>query len=204
MMNRLKNGSHTLMSLALNSVSHMKEAPVYYYAEYESPIGNLTMASNADAVCGLWLDGQKYHGATIPEEMTRNDNDTVLKEFSKWLDAYFKGKQPSIDAVALDPIGSDFRKAVWQKLKEIPYGELTSYGEIASELKAERGKASALAVGGAVGHNPISIIIPCHRVVGADGSLTGYAGGLERKIWLLEHEGVDMDKLYVPKKGTAL
>ena len=104
----------------------------------------------------------------------------------------------------LTPIGSDFRQAVWQKLLEIPYGEVVTYGSIAQALKEERGKASALAVGGAVGYNPISIIIPCHRVVGSDGSLTGYAGGLSRKIWLLKHEGVNMEHLYTPKRGTAL
>ncbi len=93
---------------------------------------------------------------------------------------------------------------MWKRLIAIPHGDFTTYGAIASELKRERGKASALAVGGAVGHNPISIIIPCHRVVGSDGSLTGYAGGIERKLWLLEHEGVDTRELYVPKRGTAL
>ena len=177
---------------------------MYCYSEYESPVGNLTMASDGTAVCGLWLDGQKYHGASIPEEMVRDDDAAGLEELRSWLDAYFAGERPSITDVLLAPIGSDFRQAVWKKLVEIPYGELTTYGEIARSLKRERGKASALAVGGAVGHNPISIVIPCHRVVGSDGSLTGYAGGLERKSWLLRHEGADMEKLYVPKKGTAL
>ena len=177
---------------------------MYYYSEYESPVGTLTIASDGAAVCGLWLDGQKYHGGTIPEDMQRDDDAAGFAELRDWLDAYFAGKRPSVESVPLAPIGSEFRQAVWQKLLEIPYGEVTTYGEIAQALKAERGKASALAVGGAVGHNPISIIIPCHRVVGSDGSLTGYAGGIKRKTWLLEHEGVDMDKLYAPKKGTAL
>lgn len=177
---------------------------MYYFTEYESPVGTLTLASDGEAICGLWLNGQKYHGASIPEMMKRDDDAAGFIELRDWLDAYFAGKRPSIVSVPLAPIGSDFRQAVWQKLIEIPYGKLTTYGAIAKELKEERGKASSLAVGGAVGHNPISIIIPCHRVVGADGSLTGYAGGLERKTWLLNHEGVDMSHLYVPNRGTAL
>lgn len=181
-----------------------KEKCMYYRSEYASPVGTLTLASDGQAVCGLWLDGQKYHGATIPEEMVPDDDAAGFAELRSWLDAYFSNAPQPIDTVPLAPIGSAFQRAVWDKLIQIPYGGLTTYGAIAAELKQERGKASALAVGGAVGHNPISIIIPCHRVVGADGSLTGYAGGLERKIWLLEHEGVDMDGLYVPKKGTAL
>lgn len=177
---------------------------MYYYSEYDSPVGTLTIASDGAAVCGLWLEGQKYHGGTVPEEMERNDDAGGFAELRAWLDAYFAGEVPDPSSVPLAPIGSEFRQAVWQKLLQIPYGELTTYGDIAKALKEERGKASALAVGGAVGHNPISIIIPCHRVVGSDGSLTGYAGGLARKTWLLEHEGVDMGKLYVPKQGTAL
>ncbi|WP_172134974.1 methylated-DNA--[protein]-cysteine S-methyltransferase [Adlercreutzia sp. ZJ473] len=177
---------------------------MYCCSEYDSPMGKLTIASDGVAVCGLWLEGQKYHGATVSEEMVRSDEAGGLAELRAWLDAYFAGERPDPASVPLAPIGSEFRQAVWQKLLEIPYGELTTYGAIAQALKEERGKASALAVGGAVGHNPISIIIPCHRVVGADGSLTGYAGGLARKTWLLEHEGVDMGNLYAPKKGTAL
>ena len=181
-----------------------RRGTVYYYSEYDSPVGKLTIASDGSAVCGLWLEGQKYHGGTVPEEMVRNDGAGGFAELHAWLDAYFGGEQPDPSDVPLAPIGSEFRQAVWRRLLEIPYGKLTTYGAIAKALKEERGKASALAVGGAVGHNPISIIIPCHRVVGSDGSLTGYAGGLSRKMWLLEHEGVDMEDLYVPKKGTAL
>ncbi len=177
---------------------------MYYCSEYDSPVGKLTIASDGAAVCGLWLEGQKYHGGSVPEEMVRNDEAGGFAELRAWLDDYFAGGRPDPASVPLAPIGSEFRQAVWRKLLEIPYGGLTTYGAIAQALKEERGKASALAVGGAVGHNPISIIIPCHRVVGSDGSLTGYAGGIARKAWLLEHEGVDMESLYVPKKGTAL
>lgn len=177
---------------------------MFYSTTYESPVGTLTLASDGHALCGLWLDGQKYHGGSIPETMEPDAAAPAFAEARAWLDAYFAGKRPRIADVPLAPIGSDFRQDVWRILAEIPYGELTTYGQIAAQLKETRGRASALAVGGAVGHNPISIIIPCHRVVGADGSLTGYAGGLARKTWLLEHEGVDMAELYVPKKGTAL
>lgn len=177
---------------------------MYYFSEYESPVGTLTIASDGEAICGLWMDGQKYHGGTVPSPMERDDNAAGFAELREWLDAYFAGDTPSTDTLALRPIGSEFRQAVWQELLAIPYGELTTYGKIANTLKAKRGKASALAVGGAVGHNPISIVIPCHRVVGSDGSLTGYAGGIERKARLLELEGVDMDALYVPTRGTAL
>lgn len=176
----------------------------YHFSEYDSPVGTLTIASDGEALCGLWLDGQKYHGASVPEDMTRDDTAKPFDAVRDWLDAYFAGERPSIADVPLAPIGSEFRQAVWRKLIEIPYGELSTYGDIATALKKERGKASALAVGGAVGHNPVSIIIPCHRVVGADGSLTGYAGGIERKKLLLELEGVDMDALYTPTRGTAL
>lgn len=179
---------------------------MFYSTEYASPVGTLTLASNGKAICGLWLDGQKYHSATIPEETTPYPDATGFDELRSWLDAYFVGKHPAIDDVPLAPRGSEFQQMVWRMLTEIPHGETTTYGAIAKQVERERAgrKTSALAVGGAVGHNPISIIIPCHRVVGADGSLTGYAGGLARKTWLLEHEGVDMSHLYVPTKGTAL
>ena len=177
---------------------------MYYMTEYDSPVGKLTLASDGEAVCGLWLEGQKYHGDTVGAPMKRDDEAGGFSQLRAWLDAYFAGERPAIGLVPLAPIGSDFRQAVWRKLIAIPYGETTTYGRIAEELRVERGKASALAVGGAVGHNPISIIIPCHRVVGADGSLTGYAGGIARKTWLLDHEGADMSRFYVPKRGTAL
>lgn len=179
---------------------------MYYSTEYESPVGTLTLASDGKAICGLWLDGQKYHGATIPAAMERDDGAPGFGELRRWLDAYFAGERPAIADVPLAPIGSEFQRRVWRLLTEIPYGEVTTYGALAEQVARERGgrRTAPLAVGGAVGHNPISIIIPCHRVVGSDGSLTGYAGGLTRKTWLLEHEGVDMAGLYVPKKGTAL
>lgn len=178
---------------------------MFHSVEYDthSPVGKLTLASNGDAICGLWMQGQRYYLDTLPEKPVPQDDD-VLKEFRSWLDAYFAGKKPAINSLPLAPIGSEFRQKVWQILCEIPYGQVTTYGEIAQEIKARGGKAAPIAVGGAVGHNPISITIPCHRVVGSDGSLTGYSGGVNKKLWLLEFEGVDMSRLYVPKKGTAL
>lgn len=180
----------------------------YISAELGLPIGRITICSDGASLCGLWMEGQKYFGGTIPGEMApvTTESDPVLKAVALWLDAYFAGREPDLNELPLAPIGSAFRQIVWDILKEIPYGEVTTYGDIACEVAGRLGKKtmSSLAVGGAVGHNPISIIIPCHRVVGANGSLTGYAGGLDKKLWLLEHEGVDVSKLFRPTKGTAL
>ena len=142
----------------------------------------------------------------MKEEIKENKNERILIKTKKWLDEYFNGKKPEITELDLAPIGSEFAKNVWKILCEIPYGKVTTYGEIAKKMAKimHKEKMSAQAVGGAVGHNPISIIIPCHRVVGANGSLTGYAGGIDKKIYLLKHEQVNMENLFVPKKGTAL
>ena len=172
---------------------------------YASPIGELLLAAEGGSLCGLWLAGQKYFAAGLTEPVEAPEA-PVLRLAGKWLDAYFAGQRPEIRELPLAPKGSTFRQRVWKLLCEIPYGEVTTYGELAKRLAVETGRdtMSAQAVGGAVGHNPISIIIPCHRVVGADGSLTGYAGGIRKKLWLLRHEGVDTDGLYLPKRGTAL
>ncbi|MDR1883217.1 MAG: methylated-DNA--[protein]-cysteine S-methyltransferase [Prevotella sp.] len=170
---------------------------------YESPFGGITLASDGEALTGLWFDKQKYFGGTLSPE---NDEKQlpVFEKTREWLDCYFGGSEPDfMPAVKLD--GSEFRLAVWEILKQIPYGQRITYGEIAAEIARRRNVGmSAQAVGGAVGHNPISIIVPCHRVVGTNGSLTGYAGGIERKIGLLKLERVNMEKLFVPKKRTAL
>ena len=136
----------------------------------------------------------------LAREMRATREFSVLKEAKEWLDRYFAGEKPLINELKLAPEGSDFRKAVWKILCEIPYGETFTYGEIAETLAKRNGvkKMSAQAVGGAVGHNPISIIIPCHRVVGKNGSLTGYAGGVDKKQKLLALEGADMSALFVP------
>ena len=177
---------------------------MHAYSEFDSPCGTITAASDGSAVCGLWFEGHKYMQESLPEKSVRNDADPVLVQLKGWLDAYFAGKRPAINELPLAPVGTDFRQSVWRALREIPYGQTVSYGELAQQVASERGKASARSVGGAVGHNPISIVVPCHRVVGADGSLTGFGGGIANKVRLLEHEGVDMTRLYVPKKGTAL
>lgn len=179
---------------------------MFYKTDYNSPIGKITLGANENNIVGLWMAGQKYFGDTVNEEMYPKDDLTVFQKTKKWLDRYFDGEKPEISELPLAPIGGEFRQAVWKILCEIPYGQVITYGEIAHKIARQRGlkKMSAQAVGGAVGHNPISLIIPCHRVVGMNGSLTGYSGGLDTKIKLLEFEGVDMSKLYRPKKGTAL
>ena len=173
---------------------------MYYSTTCPSPVGVITLACDGISLVGLWLEGQKYHGDTIPEAMTERGDLPVFDAAKHWLDRYFAGEKPVISELPLAPIGGAFRQGVWGILCEIPYGAVTTYGAIAKRL----GCGSAQAVGGAVGHNPISIIIPCHRVVGAGGSLTGYAGGVQTKIKLLELEGVDMAGMVVPKRGTAL
>ncbi|MBQ4638657.1 MAG: methylated-DNA--[Clostridia bacterium] len=163
-----------------------------YIMKYPSPVGELTVASDGENIIGLWLEGQKYFAATLNGEATEKEL-PVFDEARRWLDIYFSGKEPDF-LPPLAPRGSEFRRAVWEQLLRIPYGETVSYGEIAKRLEAEMGgKTSARAVGGAVGHNPISIIIPCHRVVGAKGCLTGYAGGVDKKIKLLEIERATED-----------
>lgn len=181
---------------------------MYYQTLYPSPVGIITLAcdGNGKKLVGLWMDGQKYHGNTIPETMITKDDIPIFDTVKKWLDRYFASEKPKISELPLAPIGGEFRQGVWKILCEIPYGEVITYGGIAKKMAVRTGKKSmsSQAVGGAVGHNPISIIIPCHRVVGSNGSLTGYASGVKTKMKLLELEGVDMSRLFVPKKGTAL
>ena len=173
---------------------------MYYFTTYPSPVGLITLACDGNSLAGLWLEGQKYHGQPLPGAMAEKADLPIFNAAKQWLDKYFAGGRPDIPALPLAPIGSAFRQSVWEILCGIPYGQVITYGEIAKRLAVKSGQA----VGGAVGRNPISIVIPCHRVVGANGSLTGYAGGMQTKIRLLELEGVDVSKLFVPKKGTAL
>ena len=170
---------------------------------YASPLGTIFLAADNGALAGLWLEGQKYFAATLDEAAVERDDLPVFRQAAAWLDAYF-AKQPLPDLPPLAPKGSDFRQVVWRLLLEIPYGQVTTYGALAQILRDRGISAAAQAVGGAVGHNDISLIIPCHRVVGASGSLTGYAGGVDKKIKLLELERADMKAFFVPKKGTAL
>lgn len=157
---------------------------------YASPLGGITLACDGAALTGLWFDGQKYFGAGIAGAFGEKTL-PVHREAMRWLDVYFSGNKPDFTP-ALRMLGTPFRRAVWEILLSIPYGKTMSYGEIAAILSKRRGGApvSPRSVGGAVGHNPISLLIPCHRVIGADGSLTGYAGGIERKRQLLALEGI--------------
>lgn len=171
---------------------------------YDSPLGGILLAADEIGLTGLWFDGQKYFARGLSNERIAQET-SVLAEANRWLDIYFTGKEPDFTP-PLHPIGSAFRRSVWEILLQIPYGQTTTYGEIARQLAKKQGldRMSAQAVGGAVGHNEISIIIPCHRVVGADGSLTGYAGGIHKKEQLLELERADMSRFFLPEKGTAL
>lgn len=175
-----------------------------YTQHYDSPLGGILLTADDVGLTGLWFDGQKYFARGLSNERIEQET-SVLAEAKRWLDIYFAGKEPDFTP-PLHPIGSAFRRSVWEILLQIPYGQTTTYGEIARQLSKKQGleRMSAQAVGGAVGHNEISIIIPCHRVVGADGSLTGYAGGIGKKEKLLELERADMRRFFVPKKGTAL
>ena len=175
-----------------------------FSTEYISPLGPLTIAADGQRITGLWLKGQKYYAATLGRAVA-GARLPVFEQAADWLDRYFRGEKPQ-NSLPLAPPGSAFRQAVWRLLGEIPYGRVFSYGEIARAVAREMGRESmsAQAVGGAVGHNPISIIIPCHRVVGSNGSLTGYAGGLDKKIHLLRLEGADLSSFFIPARGTAL
>ena len=174
-----------------------------YTSHYESPIGGITLASNGEALTGLWYDGQKYFALYLDHEHEEKEL-PVFELAKKWLDIYFSGKEPDFK-VPMYFTGSKFQNEVWEILSSIPYGQTMTYGEIAKIIAKRRGlsRMSAQAVGGAVGRNEISVIVPCHRVVGSNGSLTGYAGGIDKKIWLLEHEGAAMDGLFRPKHSTA-
>ena len=179
----------------------MLYSTVYPHAE----LGDLTIASDGEAIVGLWIEGQKYFAGKVAGNLQRRDDLPVFAQVRAWLDRYFDGDPRPVATLHLKPGGTPFQQRVWKLLADIPYGELRTYAELAAQIACDcGGKASARAVGTANGRNPISIILPCHRVIGSDGSLTGYAGGIARKVWLLEHEGADLTGLYVPKRGTAL
>lgn len=167
-----------------------------YTNTYESPLGNILLAADEEGLTGLWfMQGSRYMGLGLQENAAVRDTE-YFEQTGKWLDLYFSGRDPGF-LPKIHLTGSDFRKRVGEIMLEIPYGKTATYGWIADRIAGERGirKMSAQAVGGAVGHNPISIIVPCHRVVGTDGSLTGYGGGLHRKKALLELEGIDTNRL---------
>ena len=163
-----------------------------YIYHYQSFLGGITMASDGTHLIGLWFDGQKYFSDSL-QGPVQEKSLPVFKDTCRWLDTYFSGKDPGFTP----PIAmrtTPFRKQVWEIMLQIPYGRTLTYGKIADKMASKRGikKMSAQAVGGAVGHNSISLIIPCHRVIGSGGNLTGYAGGIKTKIKLLNLEGIQL------------
>ena len=173
-----------------------------YTHHYSSPLGDITLASDGEALTGLWFNGQKYFGETLGREYEQRKL-SVFELTNQWLDSYFSGKAPGFTPPLVMKT-TPFRRAVWEILLAIPYGKTMTYGEIADRIAKQRGlqHMSAQAVGGAVGHNAISLIIPCHRVIGANGSLTGYAGGIDKKRKLLIMEKADMSAFSIPVKET--
>lgn len=176
-----------------------------YTTHYQSPLGALLLAARGDALAGLWLEGQKYFLGSLKEPAEPWRAHRAAPGPGLAVPLLCGGAALDSGELKLDPGGGEFRRTVWEELCRIPYGSVTTYGALARTVAARLGRASmsAQAVGGAVGHNPISILIPCHRVVGADGSLTGYAGGIDKKLWLLDHEGVETDRFFVPDNSTA-
>lgn len=168
-----------------------------YISHYPSPIGNILLAADEMGLTGLWFEGQKYFALDLDKEPEEKEI-PLFEKVKQWLDIYFSGREPDL-TIPLHFTGTDFQNEVWEILCTIPYGQTMTYGEIAKRIAARKGlpHMSAQAVGGAVGHNRISIIVPCHRVVGADGSLTGYAGGIEKKAKLLKLEKANMEQLSV-------
>ncbi|MCM1090107.1 MAG: methylated-DNA--[protein]-cysteine S-methyltransferase [Butyrivibrio sp.] len=175
-----------------------------FTTHYQSPIGGILLAADEIGLTGLWFDGGKYYADCLAPEHEERDT-PILKQAKEWLTIYFAGRELQFSP-PVHMIGTPFQLSVWKILQKIPYGKTITYGEIAKEIAAQKGlaKMSAQAVGGAVGHNKISIIVPCHRVVGTNGSLTGYAGGIDKKVKLLTLEKADMQRLFIPTKGTAL
>ncbi|MCR4663093.1 MAG: methylated-DNA--[protein]-cysteine S-methyltransferase [Endomicrobiaceae bacterium] len=170
----------------------------YYKAQYKSPVGTIIICCDEqEKIVGLWFKGQKHFADNIYySKMTENNNIKILQKTKKWLDKYFSGKKPTTNDIPIKFIGSSFRQQVWTLLCKIPYGKTVTYSDIAEQIARQKGikKMSAQAVGGAVGHNPIAIIVPCHRVIGKNGNLTGYAAGIDKKKKLLELEQVNMIK----------
>lgn len=174
-----------------------------YVYHYKSTLGNITLASDGLSITGLWFDGQKF----FADSLDKNNEVKFLPIFDetiKWLDIYFSGKAPNFTPKIMMKT-TDFRKAVWEIMLTIPYGQTMTYGEIANIISKQKSlsRMSAQAIGGAVAHNSISLIIPCHRVIGTNGNLTGYAGGIDKKIKLLTLEKVDMAKLFYCNPNTT-
>jgi len=177
-----------------------------FYMGYETGlIGSLTLASDGESITGCWFDNDRYFGIGVDGPMEQAGDLDVFAQAREWLDRYFAGGAPDPRELPLGARATEFQARVREAMLDIPYGETTTYGEIAKRIERETGKRqSARAVGGAVGHNPLCLIVPCHRVVGANGNLTGFGGGIDMKVKLLEHERAMKDSFTLPKKGTAL
>lgn len=175
-----------------------------YISHYQSPLGPILLAAHHNRLSGLWFEGQKYFARHLDKEHAEKEI-PLFQSVKRWLAIYFSGKEPDF-SVPLHFTGTAFQNEVWETLCTIPYGKTTTYGQIASKMASKRGvpHLSARAVGNAVGHNSISIIVPCHRVIGKNGSLTGYAGGMDKKFWLLNLEKADTKHCFIPQKETAL
>ena len=174
-----------------------------YTSHYTSPLGDILLAADETGLTGLWFEGQKYFARYLDKEHEEKEL-PLFDAVKRWLTIYFAGEEPDFTP-PLHFTGTAFQNEVWEILRSIPYGKTITYGEIAQRLADQRGlpHMSAQAVGGAVGHNGISIIVPCHRVVGANGSLTGYAGGIDRKLKLLTLEKVDISAFSIPKRRNT-
>lgn len=174
---------------------------MFYKTYYDSPIGVLILYSDGDNLIEVRLPKNRYNAIKSDEETIVKDNLLIFDQTKNWLDRYFKNQNPSIEELSFNFIGSEFCKKVWKHLCEIPYGEVVTYKDIARKISP---KMSSQAVGNAVGRNPICIIVPCHRVIGANNNLVGFGGGLDTKKWLLKHEGVDISQMKTPNKGNSL
>ena len=175
-----------------------------YISYYQSPLGKLLLAADQTGITGAWFENQKYYAHSLDAEHTEKVT-PILEDTKRWLDLYFSGKEPDF-MPPLHPSGTPFQMDVWDILRQIPYGTTITYGAVAKEIARRRGipRMSAQAAGGAVGRNPVSILIPCHRVVGSNGSLTGYAGGIDRQLKLLALEKAPVEAYFIPEKGNAL
>ena len=184
---------------SMSTTRNTRKEAMHYLSHYESPLGAMTMASDGEHLTGLWFDGQKYDRSTIDGNAELKPHLPVFTQTAQWLDAYFEGSDPGFTP-PISVEGSDFKKMVSSIMLSIPFGATSTYARIAAEVARRTGRThmSAQAVGGAVGRNPIVLIVPCHRVLASDGSLRGYAGGVDRKEWLLEREGVTMSGLSTP------
>lgn len=176
---------------------------MHYTSLYQSPVGEMLIAADDIGVVGIWFRNEKYFAYCLDKENEPRET-SVINESKRWLDVYFQGREPDF-CPPLYMIGTDFQIEVWNILREIPYGSTTTYNEIAKRIATNRGleRMSAQAVGTAVGKNNINLIVPCHRVVGTNNSLSGYAGGIDKKIRFLKLEGAFKEEYFVPKHSTA-